>query len=339
MARFVTALLVLLALAGCTQPTVELNLCELGVCPLQETPQDVDLQPDTQAIAGISGPVHGFTATSTGWAWTRLIEGQVWLEHLARDAQQLDRVSLAGPPVTEAVYWDGGSILATSPEPPTLHQWAPGQEPTSIVLTGIDAAVRVVATGESGLVLQSTGLLPKFWLHDTLSQQNTPLQHADGTIVGVALSGAAHYAAVLSDTSTVAMHQWPHGDAFEIWQGADSILGIWADGQNIAFATRDGDVDLLWSIDAKTHEVSPMNLTGLDPVWVANAMHFRGTGEGIDLLQTQTSAGTTHGFNLETGLWAANDNGIWWLDIPRIDHRFVEAANPTDFDYLLVTPA
>lgn len=333
------AAITLTALAGCTDSTPAPNPCALGICALKDLPDEVDLQPDTQALMGLKGTIHGFTATPTGWAWTRSIDDGLWLEHFDANQGQLERVPLPGPAIKNAVRWAGQHLIATSAEPATLHQWIPGDSIASIELAGIDGAVRVTAQEGNQFVLQSAGLLPKFWIYDAGTLASTPLWDSNGTIIGVALSGVAHYAAVLGDESRILMHQWPHGEAFEIWQGNEPVLGIWANGPNIAFATRDQDVDRLWSVDAFTHEVESMNLAGQDPVWTANAMHFRGTGEGIDLLQTQTAAGTTHGFNLETGLWSANENGAWWLDIPRVDHRFVEAANPTDFDYLLVAPA
>lgn len=336
----------LISLAGCVSDGPDPNLgkeaCLAGICPAEDMP-DADFQPGATPLWTVgAGDIRAFARTDDGWAWIRAFENAWWVETLDETEGTLARWLLPQGHVvgSDGLAWADDAVWfihapAGARSDGTLTRWVPELGAASWPLPGVPFPTEPLSHRDGAWLLG--GLLQNgttVWEWNTTVQ---PLADGNGTIVGATYIHAGTLVALVNGTGAQ-LQWWGPNERFVAFETTDSISGVWGAPFQAAF-TVTGETSSLHLYDPFQHKVLDLEFPGENARFGSNNLHFEHAQEGANpVLQTWFPAtGVTDGFFLGSPfLWDATEDGLWWLDVPKTDHRFDESANPTPFNLVLL---
>jgi hypothetical protein len=351
-------------LAGCTQedasgaPVLRVGqACGWGACAADAGAWPEWTLPDDATALRTFGPpyasVSGLTRVPDGWAWSARRGDAHVVEVAGEDAATLRSYALpAGATVgRDALAFDGGALWFTqhAARPPgtngedVLVRWRLADDRlTTWPLFGVPGTPWVKSVGAEVLVRTdrvSSGTVA--WSFDADGANLRLVTSAHGT-ADAALDGGivVRYDLPSADDVSagieggIVLHDLVTGSEHVVATVDAPVVGVWANGGRIAFATSvDGAARLFEVVRAPlaVHELEG----GTAPRFTRAGYYFVAQEPGLnqDVRFHSDATGTSGSAFFLPGehAWTGDDDGVWWLTAPSTDPRFDEAPNPTPF--------
>lgn len=323
--------------------------------------EEADVQPNAVGLFGFVAEdvasVNNMVRLDAGWAFTlRDAEGRWHVATLDEATHAVRRYAL---PVGSTVPEEGLLLAAERLHVTTsvagtasgvmLHTWDLGTDQvTARTFDDLPSPAHPVgAWNDDVLLVAPKGLLAGDSSAWVLRGGDLLSITADGRVMDAAMVTGMLYLAVEQDgTWRVESHSIDEGRLLTHWTGESPIGGVWGNDGHAAFSVIvDSGAPAggrLYEIDHFRHDVTRMG-DGWNVDFVGNSVHYVTAAEGTSPFLAQWSRAEqtySEGAFLPDGeRWDATSDGVWWLEVPRTDHRYKETVNPTPFSIMLMTYA